>query len=142
MAESRLAPSLQPKNPQEMWKKCVERLVKWKTQESLKFCDSMEYFKKQRALNMVWWEKKMKDDLPSGISEKDTFKILENIYDDIDLSGIESHTTEKSNAETDRKSAQQLIQHMRAFKLLCEGALKQPLTEAESTPCSNGWTDN
>ena len=109
--------------PEDLWGKCVKRLIDWEKDSSHEFArEAMSRYTKQRALNMVWGEQKLRDSLPPGIDEKETFKVLGKIYDasfDDTLLMPGSGLVTGTNADTERQSIQQLSQHMKAYKLLC-----------------------
>lgn len=85
----------------------------------------MEDYKKQRALNMVWHGNKLEGTLPEGVSQKATFKVLDEIYTldaDYQISSQPNDVDQEADndAEKHRKTMRQLAQHMKAFKLLCK----------------------
>ena len=83
---------------------------------------------------MIWLSNKLEGTLPVGISQYSTFNILQKLINnppDVDRL-LKEYRQEKQgkNAEKDRVSRRQLIQHMAAY-LRCEKAVevKEPLSE-------------
>ena len=139
MAERR-APSLSrlsflEDNPSELWSDAEARLKWWEEKKSnASLFAAMEEYKRQRALTLVWISNQLEGTLPDGISQQNTYKLLESLYDDDandggiseKLGGLREQN-DGDDAEKDRLGKLQLGQHMLAYKKLCEGS--KPLTE-------------
>ena len=87
----------------------------------------MEDFCKQRAMNMIWVSNKLEGTLPTGVTQFETFKILEKIYNG-ETVAVDVH---EQGDDSDRKSRRQLRQHFEAFMHLCSlrSDTFEPLTE-------------
>ena len=120
---------LDGEDPKDLWRDCVKNLDDWKAKSSNETAlGAMRSYKKQRALNLVWVDDELRDHVSEGVNEKQTYKVLEEIYDDDDRSTDLSCQVMSTDAEKDRKTVQQLTQQMRAYKLLCCSNLEMPLT--------------
>ena len=129
-------------NPNELWERCCDSLKKWKEDSSIseEIRAKMKSYEKERALNLVWMTNKLELTMPERpISQYETFKILKKIYD------AESHATVEDilskhditrggglteDAERERSSKRQLVQHLLAYKKLKQWAVSaKPLSE-------------
>ena len=122
-----------------LWKQCVafsqHYVTEWKSCQDHKIRQALDSYSKQRALNLVWHSNQLEGTLSHGISERQTYKVLEELYTShltqtdpaADVERIDDAEHE-SDAEKDRLG--KLSQHMRAF-LLCrrEAEQRTPLTE-------------
>ena len=89
----------------------------------------MEEHRKLKALDLVWVSNQLEGTLPKGISQQDTYQLLQRLY-----AGSSEEQEERSSgkdAEKDRLGKLQLHQHMLTYKHLCEGdhSTMKPLTE-------------
>ena len=108
-------------DPKEIWEKCFQKQKSWNELLSEKKAKRyMDTFRQEKALNFVWHSNKLEGTLPPGISQGDTHAILKNMYsktNDIELP--------KNDGE------RQLVQHLLAYKNLCESGVSNgsPLSE-------------
>ena len=116
-------------DPDSAWKECCAWQSQWdgvwSTKEKLQHM--MTTYKKQRAINMVWVSNKLGGTLPEGISQMQTYQILQELYcdtdqHDLDLEGyLEPAVSQSSNdrdSEKSRNSQLQIKQHFHAFLYL------------------------
>ncbi len=119
-------------DPKELWEKCVEFKTKWKSLGSEgKFPEAMADYCKQRALNVVWHSNQLEGTLPNGISQQQTYRDLEGLYNNPATFTSDKETEQNGvDAEKGRFGRRQLVQHMRAY-LHCRDAAnsKMPLSE-------------
>ena len=116
--------------PEELWRKCCNYQDRWKRESSPSFACSdtmqkrMSEFKKQKAINLVWMNNKLKlkGTFPKGATEYETYKLLQRILENNDTSG---------NDPDERDSQRQLLQHTSAYHRLCGEAIakEEPLSE-------------
>ena len=120
-------------SPTKTWRSCAEYLERWKLEKLQKsVADSMVIFRREMALNLVMCSCKLKARPPENIGQEDgkIYKLLENIYN-----GTKSYKPDDSNvpecSEGDRYSERQRVQHLLAYKCLCESGLHEgrPLSE-------------
>ena len=130
-------------DPKELWERCCDSLKKWKegssTSEEIRA--KMKSYEKERALNLVWMSNKLESTMPEGLSQYETFEILKKIYDEETNDTIEvilsRHDIARGgglleDAERERSSRRQLVQHLLAYKKLKEWAVSAtpvPLSE-------------
>ena len=134
----------------EMAKHCYifQQILKVDPEKRCKFCmewerefskdtvltEKMTHFRKDSALTFVWVTDKLDGSLPHDVSQKDTYRLLSELYD---LDGANeavsnASTPEKTetNAEKHRTTQFQLKQHFLALKYLLKAAdEKQYLSE-------------
>lgn len=113
--------------PEAAWKACCEWQSLWNKDwgKSEKLQERMIAFRKQRAINMVWVNNKLEGTLPEGISQMQTYQILERMFDGCTSPSLEpkdsSSSQEPNNdrdSEKSRKSQLQITQHFEAFLYL------------------------
>ena len=118
-------------DPEPTWKNCQDLQKKWitKLSKNEKSKARMDEFQKQKTINMVWLSNKLGGTLPEGVSQMETHQILTKLYDGSNLDALlENDTNEPSNdrdAERDRNSKRQLLQHLQAFLELRDVANKK-----------------
>ena len=129
-------------DPTMLWRECVA--FAWHYHTKLNSCDNrrirkaFESYSKQRALNLVWHSNQLEGTLPHGISQRQTYKVLESLYttylnqtEEVSVwpKVIVDWSESESDAEKDRLGKCQLAQH-RSFLSLPQGSqTKTPLTE-------------
>ena len=109
LAELRFLPNF--KKPSEIWKKCVKAQEDWEVQLSSleKEAEQMKKYEKKMTVELIWLTNALEDTLPKGLSKKKVDEILTKAYDRVDdLSYI------------DEPGIGQLVQHLKAFKSLCQ----------------------
>ena len=128
-------------DPNQLWERCCDSLKKWKEDSSIseEIHAKMKFYEKQRALNLIWMSNKLELTMPAGLSQNETYKILENIYDAETNATIEDILSEHGiarsgasleDAESERLSRRQLVQHLLAYKKLKEWTVSaNPLSE-------------
>ena len=113
-------------------------------------------FLKQVAITNVYVSNKLERTLPVGTSEKDAFNLLDTLFDDADEENAAPYAewdAEGQMRESNKKTAAQLVQHLRSLKFLMRMVAK-PLTvdviikthevlmagalDADGTPIKNG----
>ena len=106
LTELRFLPNF--KNPSETWRKCVEAQEDWEKQHSTseKAAQRMIEYSKKMAIELIWLTNILEDTLPKGLSRIKVDKVLTQAYDD--------------TSKADEPGLQQLIQHLKAFKHLCQ----------------------
>ena len=100
------------KEPSNIWKKCVEAQELWEKQHSIleKEAEQMRVFKKKMVVELVWQTNTLEDTLPKGLNKRKVEEVLSQAYDHVD------------DALRDNEQMQQLMHHLKAFKLLCQTA--------------------
>lgn len=103
---------------------------KWKSESadqsphSQKIREKMDKFKKQKAINLVWMSNMLEGTLPKGASKYETYDILMKLLGGSDTTQPDlGGSSNDGTGSNDRKSKQQLIQHMKAYCRLCETAI-------------------
>ena len=121
-------------SPTETWRNCAEYLEKWK-RESLQNSmieRSMVEFRREMALNIAMCSCKLKPRLPKPIPKLDepAFVLLTGIYDGT-VTFKEEDDARSECSQGDRYSKRQRVQHLLAYKCLCESGLSdgKPLSE-------------
>ena len=120
------------RSPEESWRRCVEFGERWKSESadqspcSKEIRVEMDMFKKRKAIDLVWMSNKLEGTLPKGASEYKTYSLLTELLEvapdaraKLDLSG----SSDDGTGSEDRKSKQQLVQHMQAYCRLCDTAI-------------------
>ena len=90
----------------------------------------MVHFKKVSALTLVWVTNKLDGNLPDDISQKETYRLLSELYDSPDCNyddgpvpdSTQTIDNAQTNAEKDRTTQFQLRQHFLALKHLLQAA--------------------
>lgn len=120
------------RNPEDLWRLCVEFGKKWKSESadqspcSKAIRRKMDNFKKQKAINLVWMSNKLEGTLPKGASEYKTYHLLTELLDAPDTTTLDlSGSSDDGTGSEDRKSKQQLVQHMQAYCRLCDTAISR-----------------
>ena len=95
------------KNPIDVWQKCLDHQDKW-TSLSLeaKNAKGINEFYIKMVVEVIWMGNKLEDTLPKGVSKNCAEETLRKAY-------------EKDEIQPSEPSMCQLIQHLKAFKLLC-----------------------
>ena len=109
------------------WERCVETQRKWShllsTNEAV--VTNMAYFAKQRAVHFIWECNRLEGTLPKGVTRFEAEKMLGDI---LDRNSHIEHTQSicddlKSNDKnTSSPALQQLVNHLHAYRLLCQKA--------------------
>ena len=119
-------------DPEKYWIYCTKLQNQWEQEFSkdTAFVERMARFKKDSALTFVWVTDKLAGNLPHNISQKETYRLLSELYDlEADnceaVQGAGSQTNPdkmETNAETDRTTQFQLKQHFVALKRILKAA--------------------
>lgn len=109
-------------DPDPVWKQCQKLLNMWESEfcRDEKIAGRMVEFCKQKAINMIWLSNKLGGTLPEGVSEMETHQILTKLYDGSNVDELLRNCAidtndQDSDAERDRNSKRQLLQHLQAF---------------------------
>ena len=98
--------------PFELWRKCVKAKNEWeqKLSSEEKEAERMKKYQKKMTVELIWLTNTLEDTLPEGVSKKKADEVLTQAYDMVDdlLYPI------------DDPGLCQLIQHLKAFKYLCQ----------------------
>ena len=122
-------------DPTQLWERCCDSLKKWKEDPSIseEIRAKMKSYEKERVLNLVWMSNKLELTMAEGLSQYETYKILEKIYDAETKATIEDILkggASIEDAERERLSRRQLVQHLLAYKKLKQWAVSaNPLSE-------------
>lgn len=121
-------------DPEKHWFYCTELQNQWEHEFSkdATLVERMAHFKKDSALTFVWVTDKLAGNLPDNVSQKETYRLLSELYDSEDDDEVVSTIPDKkeTNAETDRTTQFQLKQHFVALKRIIKAAdQKQDLSE-------------
>ena len=122
-------------DPREQWKFCVELQKQWEQEFSKDtvLAERMTRFRKDSALTFVWVTDKLEGSLPDDVSQKDTYRLLSELYDSDDVEAVSDAAVPdqaETNADKDRTTQLQLKQHFLALKRLLKAAdERQDLSE-------------
>lgn len=120
-------------DPEKHWMYCTRLQNRWDREFSKDstLVERMARFKKDSALTFVWVTDKLAGNLPDNVSQKETYRLLSELYDleDDEVVSTRPDKTE-TNAETDRMTQFQLKQHFVALKRIIKAAdQKRDLSE-------------
>ena len=112
-------------DPTTLWSECVAFArhydTKWNSCDNRRIHQAFESYSKQRALNLVWHSNQLEGTLSHGISQRQTYKVLESLYTthlnqtekvSIWPKVVFDWSESESDAEKDRLGKRQLAQHM------------------------------
>lgn len=113
--------------PINQWESCVKAQRKWSHQLSTNeaILTKMAYFAKQRAVHFIWECNRLEGTLPKGVTRFEAEKVL------LEILNCDSRTKRTQSISDDLKSndkntsgsaLQQLVNHLHAYRLLCEKA--------------------
>ena len=126
-----------------------DKLTWWREGETVEWCRQtlatakaapgvdkrISAFSKQSAIVNVYLSNKIEHTLPAGVSQHDTYKLLDTTFNEpllpSDLTSPPTKIWSADGSETSSSAAAQLQQHMKALKYLCYECTPghQPLTE-------------
>lgn len=132
-------------DPKRHWEFCQRIQTKWEQEFSKDdvLAERMVFYRKVSALTLVWVTDNLGGKMPDDVSQKETYRLLSELYDHDDDSESSLATAPASpsldlpvssdfetNAEKDRASQLQLKQHFFALKRLLKAAYnKEDLSE-------------
>jgi fido (protein-threonine AMPylation protein) len=122
-------------DPEKLWVYCSQLQKEWDNEFSkdATLVERMARFKKDSALTFVWVADKLAGNPPGDVGQKETYRLLSELYDLKDDDDVISTTVPdqtETNAETDRRTQFQLKQHFVALKRIIKAAdQKQDLSE-------------
>ena len=113
-------------DPKKCWRFCQKLQEKWRQDFSKDemFSEKMVHFKKVSALTLVWVTDKLSGNLPDDINQRETYRLLSELYDSPDCNYDDGPVPDSTptNAEKDRATQFQLRQHLFALKCLLQAA--------------------
>lgn len=125
---------------QKFQKKWDEELSKDKT-----LMDKMIHFKKNSSLTFVWVADKLEGRLPDDVNQKETYRLLLELYDtpqastSCDDAGSDSLTVSTSaDADKGRTTQYQITQHFLALKRILQAAEKREDLSEELVKSAHG----
>ena len=95
--------------PLDVWQKCKENQGKWNSlSQEGKSAERVKEFYTKMVVEIIWMANKLEDTLPEGVTKNFAEETLRKAYERDELQSSE------------QPSLCQLIQHVKAFKLLCQ----------------------